>query len=485
MYTFIAVSLSSLGANFSLSLTDLNSGWGSSYDAATQTITFNEEWTGRGWWLGNRDFTGYAEVVVEFDAVEFQIKMVVEYSEEGSTPSETYVDAGATSIALALNKDLKNDVKQIFIQSLSAGTLKLNAAYVTEEFELGEGVAIPFDEWGGVRLADLQKYENDDIVKLVLNVKTDGDVQVGWGIGKIVPINNYDVQKYALSCLAISDEGELNEYTFTIGQLIEAAKVDGEFYKDEQGQQGITINVWGKTERISLTVYPGEEGPEVVDFTFDSLAEGAYSHTVGNGAAVTVVPDPKKEGKALEVALTNYDSMPTVEVVLPEGATFSDITSVSFDVYATASDWKERMINVNGTMVYKPGAYPQSLWAGEWRTITVEATDFNSAVSEIASLNAFTLGVGLNGDALTYYLDNIVIELGNYNGIKEVAASVPNPITTFPGGIEVDNNGASVGVYGIDGRKIVQTTQSRIYLERGIYIVRVGTDKKASKAIVR
>lgn len=349
-----------------------------------------------------------------------------------------------------------------------------------------QGTEIPFDQWGHVKLSDFVGYDDDNVVKLILNVKPDGDRAPGWGVGKIIPINLYSATTFMdLACQAVSEEGELNEYTFTIGQMKELAKVDGEYYTDDYDQQGVTINVYDNVERVSLTVYsagtPQEPGSS---FTFDDLEDGAYPLTVGDGAAATVVTDPAKDGKALQIVLSNYDSMPAVEVVLPEGVTFGNILSISFDTYATASNWKETMINVNGTFVYKPGSYPQALWENEWRTIRVAATDFDASAADFASLNSFTLGIGLNDNAMTYYIDNIVIELDEISGIGEsIIIPARNPIISFQGGIEVDNDGAKIVVFGLDGRKVLQTTDSRIYLEKGVYLVQIGNS--VYKTVIR
>ena len=95
-------------------------------------------------------------------------------------------------------------------------------------------------------------------MKLSLIVTSGAGVQTqpGWGIGSINPIGNYDVKNYEINCLSISEQGEINEFSFNIGELISYSKVDGETYTDSYGQQGITINTWGGATRESIKVYP-------------------------------------------------------------------------------------------------------------------------------------------------------------------------------------------------------------------------------------
>ena len=75
-----ALSFSVNAETLDLSLENLNSGWDSSYDKDTKTITFDGAWKGCGWWLGNADYSKYDEVVVEFEPVEFDVQLVVEYN---------------------------------------------------------------------------------------------------------------------------------------------------------------------------------------------------------------------------------------------------------------------------------------------------------------------------------------------------------------------------------------------------------------------
>lgn len=126
-----------------LSLDDLGSGWGdSSYDPATKTITFaeNSSWTGKGWWFGEnengKDCSTFSKVVVKFaSGIPCSAKVVIEYvdntKDSPSTSESSVASASATSIECSFDKESK--VKQIYIQSETAGRFVLSEAYLVKK----------------------------------------------------------------------------------------------------------------------------------------------------------------------------------------------------------------------------------------------------------------------------------------------------------------------------------------------------------------
>jgi len=112
---------------------------GSSYDPSTQTITFPNAWMNRGWWFGSADFSAYNEVVVNFQPVDFQVQLVIQYND--GTQNAASVPAGATSVA-ALLMGGSNDVKQIYIQTGAAGTLTLVSAAADNNAVFATGVSL-------------------------------------------------------------------------------------------------------------------------------------------------------------------------------------------------------------------------------------------------------------------------------------------------------------------------------------------------------
>ena len=100
-----------------LSLDNLGSGWSSSYNASSKTISYDSNWAGRGWWFGNDpglDFSSYSRIEIKTSALASNCKLIVEYYGAGN--SEAYVNAGSTTMTLDFDANGKKNVKQIYIQ---------------------------------------------------------------------------------------------------------------------------------------------------------------------------------------------------------------------------------------------------------------------------------------------------------------------------------------------------------------------------------
>jgi len=113
------------------------------YDASTHTVTFASAWgAGKGWWFGTspgKDLSYYNQVVINFEPVDFQVQVVIEYN-DGSR-NTVIADPGATSLAILLMGG-KDNVKQIYIQTSAAGTLKLLEAYADQNAVFATGVSL-------------------------------------------------------------------------------------------------------------------------------------------------------------------------------------------------------------------------------------------------------------------------------------------------------------------------------------------------------
>ena len=121
-----------------LSLTNLgNDDANTSYDAATKTIDFKDTWKTRGWWFGEKDFSKYTQLVVNFERPADDIgrvQLVVQYCQtdaEGKNYSDVFYtdDASATQLVADLNQYGKSAIRQVYLQRGTAGTLTLKSAY--------------------------------------------------------------------------------------------------------------------------------------------------------------------------------------------------------------------------------------------------------------------------------------------------------------------------------------------------------------------
>lgn len=130
LFSAMAVSAMAFSANADTldMLPSIGNGWGTSYDAATKTITFEGEWKGCGWWLDGADYSKYDEMVVEFVENAQTVQLVIEYAENDN--ESVQAAAGKTKVVAPLNAEKKNSIRQIYLQLPAAGTLTLTAAYM-------------------------------------------------------------------------------------------------------------------------------------------------------------------------------------------------------------------------------------------------------------------------------------------------------------------------------------------------------------------
>lgn len=147
IFTLIAALFVGMAANAAdapLTLDNFGtSGWGSSWDSTTKTITYESEWKGRGWWLDNVDLSAYDEITIGFEKSSMTVQLVAEYN--NAENESTSVEAGATSITYKLNADAKNSVKQIYLQTNAAGTLTLTSVTLTDAYKTNNVVLADFE----------------------------------------------------------------------------------------------------------------------------------------------------------------------------------------------------------------------------------------------------------------------------------------------------------------------------------------------------
>ena len=96
------------------------------------------------------------------------------------------------------------------------------------------------NEYGCVELL-LDEINSYDEFEIVVNV-TNAAVGANWGIGKIVPINNWNGPFFEYKSVK-AGAGE-QTIVITKADMQEYAKVNGEYYTDEYQRQGVTINAY-------------------------------------------------------------------------------------------------------------------------------------------------------------------------------------------------------------------------------------------------
>lgn len=190
-FTFIACALVALSANakLDLSLDELPNGWGSSYDPATKTITYEAgQWGGRGWNLSAvANLTDYQYFVVELASPSnlSKLKLNIEYADElnaeenNGNNSDGMLENPNTFYGVELDPDESYALQAYVANSTWAadaigsnpgGTVVLKAAYLCTKAEYE---------------AALAEYKNKEMKKeCTINAAVDGVLTMaagGWG----------------------------------------------------------------------------------------------------------------------------------------------------------------------------------------------------------------------------------------------------------------------------------------------------------------
>ncbi|MDR0682703.1 MAG: hypothetical protein LBG15_12795 [Dysgonamonadaceae bacterium] len=382
--------------------------------------------------------------------------------------------------------------------------------------------SITFDEYGNVELSQLAGFSDNAVVTINITVTNAENTDVGWGIGKITDIayakDNTDFQ-ITLSAQAVSEEGSLNSYEFTVGEIkalasispddLEALKTASEktfgtdctvnenYIVDQYNRIGFVVNVWGAATRTGISVREVEELQPSDDIVFDFEAdEIGATYPASEETTAEVVADPVNENeKSLSYQNTNYDQVITIgNVVLPEGQTLADLETISFKVYTESAEYKELLIKIGDSSLWGNGIYKKVSGGGQWGSVSI---NLNTGVTKDADggesakegskgettvitdankdLTSFVLAIGVNDNSVAYYLDNITL-ISKKTGIIPVSVNTISPVHNVEGGIFVNTND-KVTIYGIDGRLVNQTVANynMISLKQGVYIVKVGT----------
>jgi hypothetical protein len=382
---------------------------------------------------------------------------------------------------------------------------------------------VTFDEYGNVELSQLNGFSDNAVVTINITVTNAEDTGVGWGIGKITDIayakDNTDFQ-IGLNAKAVSEEGSLNSYEFTVGEIKAIASVSpddlealqtasGKVYGtewtvnnenyivDPYNRIGFVVNVWGAATRTSMSVSEAEEPQPTNDIVFDFEADAiGTTYAASEETTAVIAVDPVNEnGKSLSYQNTNYDQVITIgNVVLPEGQTLADLETVSFNIYTEKTEYKELLVKIGDSSLWGNGIYKKISNGSQWGSVSINLNtgvtkDADGGETEKAGdkgetsiitdankdLASFVLAVGVNDNSVAYYIDNITL-ISKKTGIVPLLVNTVSPVRNVEGGILVNAN-EKVTVYGIDGRLVKQTVANRnmISLKQGVYIVKVGT----------
>ena len=113
--------------------TDLGTGWSSSYNGATKTITYEGAYGGRGWWFGEKDASDFTSLTVVFSAAtgpDPWLQLVIEYNEGENDSVDGVFDGDGFTLTKKLDEKRKSSLKQAYIQGKAEGnTATIKEAY--------------------------------------------------------------------------------------------------------------------------------------------------------------------------------------------------------------------------------------------------------------------------------------------------------------------------------------------------------------------
>ena len=117
-----------------ISLTDLNEGWNSEYNATTKTITTTGDWGARGWYIGDDRYNDKGSITVKFNAVEHAVTLKMEYTNANDEAKDVSAGAaaGETEITLDIPANAKT-IDKVYITFEPTGTLTLTEATVNDK----------------------------------------------------------------------------------------------------------------------------------------------------------------------------------------------------------------------------------------------------------------------------------------------------------------------------------------------------------------
>lgn len=153
-------------------------------------------------------------------------------------------------------------------------------------------------------------------------------------------------------------------------------------------------------------------------FDFNAFAPGTEFAMSGGKGNATVVENPAGQGRVLEVKCADYNNVPLIDITLPEGITLGACRSLAVRLRIPSAgneqyaNYKQMQIYVDGSLVFRntkadgSDDYPKQGDKDTWLAKTCTAGELNLTPGQDA-LRSFSLGIGLNDNAMTYYIADV------------------------------------------------------------------------------
>ena len=341
---------------------------GTSYDPSTQTITFVDGWSNRGWWFGSpdgMDFSAYNEVVVNFEPVSLSVRLYIEYND--GTYNIVSIIPGATSVSAPLLTG-KDNVKQIYFSAMEAGTMTVISASADNNVVINvTGISLNSTS------ASLRVGETQQLTATV--VPADATNQnVSWSSSNpaIATVSSAGLvtaigEGTATITATAEDGGFSASCVVTVNRIISS----------DATLSGITISAGALSPAFSpsVTQYAVQVGNEITSIDLSATANNAAATVSGTGTQSLNVGD-----NVFDITVTAEDGSQLIYTVTVNRAALSSIAVTGITLDNTSA----------------------SLWVGETQQLTasvVPADATNQNVSWIS--NAPSIATVSNNGLIT------------------------------------------------------------------------------------
>ncbi len=300
LLSLVALVALTVNAATQMDMTELGSGWSSTYDADTQSITYEGAWAGRGWWLSAVDYSDYAGVLVVFRSATanyYQLQMEYNDADNASVALSASGDVTTDQMLVgALDTTGKSSVKQIYVQNGSdLSVVYIVAAVLLDEDELVAAQAGTFDYSEFAFYLDSYDTGDDDADDDDEATADDSTGSVGDGTSY-----TFNIDSYPWNYSAVISQGALVSYNSQWGEYpltSIAGSIDTDEYVsitvnvasvsvDEEGESQLQVKLEYTTDTDS-NCYPAlVEGENVIDFIEGDVVSALNAQAKEAGATL-------------------------------------------------------------------------------------------------------------------------------------------------------------------------------------------------------
>ena len=298
------ISITIFAQDFNLSMADCGTKQWGTVSVSGNVITFGGAWDcGIGWWLDGEPLTAYRRVTLTYEAFDGQVALNVSYDKDGQDNVQVIGTAGGTKVSVDLDPAKKAHVYSIYIQTSKMGKLTVKSCVL-------EGGADPYDLTGKTEVVlnqeagencvkvfqeELERLNPNDVVVCILNC-LNAEKQKGWGIGKIVAMDDWTNSQYDMmnKCNGLGQ----SEYKFLVSELIGFAQKGGTdwYIGPESGVAGVIFNNYaGDSEIVSVKCYSanpqGVENTQVQEKAHKVIEDGML-YIIKNGVKYNALGSP-------------------------------------------------------------------------------------------------------------------------------------------------------------------------------------------------